>query len=209
MKKLPTLFPKDPTDLGRVIDGELLYPLEELVAYLKLDGTACAVINNLPYFRYDARLKSKGKDVPLQVVLNNLPKGAIACQEVDPLSGHWPHWIPPQPKNRLHTELVKVWSPELEDGTYEGIGPIIGANPHNEVRHIWVKHNDPRLLYSLEKALITIEKVGAYQYFKSFFFDFQWEGLVFYREEEPVAKLRRSDFGYGRYLSVSEYLCVV
>jgi hypothetical protein len=71
---------------------------------------------------------------------------------------------------------------------------------------MWVKHNDPRLLYSLEEVLITIDKVGTYQYFKSFFSDFKWEGLVFYKEGEPVAKLRRSDFGYGRYLNVSQYL---
>jgi hypothetical protein len=89
MKKLPTLLPKNPNDLGLVTDGELLFPLEELIAYLKIDGTACFIKDNKPYFRYDARLKSKGKDVPLQVVINNLPKGAIACQDADPITGHW------------------------------------------------------------------------------------------------------------------------
>lgn len=206
MKKLPTLLPKNPSNLALVTSGDLLFSIEQLTAYLKIDGTACAVINNQPYFRYDARLKSKGKNVPLQVVINNLPKGAIACQDPDPITGHWPHWIPAQKGNRLHQELVDVWTPELEDGTYEGIGPVIGANPHKEDKHLWVKHNDPRLIYSFSKSEVRLIKEDPYTYFKTLFYEFKFEGLVFYRDGEPVAKLRRSDFGYGKYLSVSEYL---
>jgi len=65
MKKMSTLFKKDPNDLSRVIEGkyneENLWVFDEGVrAYQKHDGTACAIINGELYKRYDAKLP-KGK----------------------------------------------------------------------------------------------------------------------------------------------------
>lgn len=84
MKKISTLFKKDPNDLSRVINE--VDPANEWVIRgegfptRKWDGTACAVINQELYKRYDVK---KGRPVP---------NGAIPCQEPDAITGHWPHW---------------------------------------------------------------------------------------------------------------------
>src|SRR5687767_7547575 len=85
MRKISTLFKKDPKDLGRVINE--INPENEWVfdpgvkATRKYDGTACAVIDGFLYKRYDVK---KGK---------NVPDGAIPCQDPDEITGHWPHWV--------------------------------------------------------------------------------------------------------------------
>src|SRR5688572_9123237 len=84
MKKISTLFKKNPENLGRVINEinpENEWALTEGVATRKFDGTAAAIINGELYKRYDVK---KGKQVP---------EGAIPCQEPDEITGHWPHWV--------------------------------------------------------------------------------------------------------------------
>ena len=85
MKKIGTLFKKDPNDLGRVINEinpENQWVFDgEAIATRKFDGTATAIINGELYKRYDVK---KGRQVP---------DGAIPCQEADAITGHHPHWL--------------------------------------------------------------------------------------------------------------------
>ena len=85
MKKISTLFAKDPSDLGRVIDvvnPENSWVIDgEGTATRKFDGTAVAVIGGEIYKRYDVK---HGRAVP---------EGAIPCQDPDAKSGHHPHWL--------------------------------------------------------------------------------------------------------------------
>lgn len=60
MKKIPNLFQKDPTDLGRVINQlneSCKWIHDGYIATQKFDGTATAIIENKLYKRYDAKLK--------------------------------------------------------------------------------------------------------------------------------------------------------
>ena len=67
MKKISTLYKKDPNDLGRVINEvapENSWVIEgEGVATQKFDGTATAVIDGKLYRRYDVKLfkRKRGK----------------------------------------------------------------------------------------------------------------------------------------------------
>jgi len=84
MKKLSTLFKKDPSNLGRVIneiDPENEWVFKYGIPTRKFDGTSCAIINGELYKRFDLK---KGR---------NLPPNAIPCQEADKITGHHPHWI--------------------------------------------------------------------------------------------------------------------
>src|SRR3990167_7297842 len=61
MKKISTLFKKDPNDLGRVInennpENQWVFDGEG-IATRKFDGTAGAIINGEPYKRYDCKLR--------------------------------------------------------------------------------------------------------------------------------------------------------
>ena len=85
MKKISTLFLKDPIDLGRVtnvVNPENQWVFDdEGIATRKYDGAACAIIDSELYKRYDVK---KGRQVP---------DGAIPCQEPDMITGHHPHWV--------------------------------------------------------------------------------------------------------------------
>lgn len=84
MKKISTLFKKDPNDLGRVINEinpENEWVFKDGIPTRKFDGTSVAIINGEIYKRYDVK---KGRQIP---------DGAIACQEADLITGHHPHWL--------------------------------------------------------------------------------------------------------------------
>jgi len=198
MKKIPTIYPKDPNDLGLVVEAE---PMKGIKYFqVKIDGTSCMIKDGKPYCRLDIKLfkKKNGKIVKTftkEELQKKIPEGAIACQEPDEKSGHWPHWTPVLENNPEHKYILEGFN-NIEnkiDGTYECIGPKINGNPHNMDRHVWVYHLDPVLRFNLD-----IYKYG-FVYIKGLFEDeelFQWEGLVAYNEKnEPIGKIRRSDFG--------------
>ena len=85
MKKISTLFKKNPSNLQLVIneinpENQWVFD-DDGIPTRKYDGSACAIINDELYKRYDAKLGRK------------VPEGAIPCQEADIISGHHPHWI--------------------------------------------------------------------------------------------------------------------
>ena len=62
MKKISTLYKKDPNDLGRVINEvnpENAWVFESGIPTRKYDGTSCAIINGKLYKRYDAKKDKK------------------------------------------------------------------------------------------------------------------------------------------------------
>ena len=127
MKKLSTLFKKDPEDMGRVlneIDPENIWVLTEGMPTRKWDGTACAIIGGLLYKRYDLKA---GRSLPTT--------NAIPCQEPDLITGHQPHWIlcdRPDPSNKWlwqGFDFLKAVNGDVEDGTYELCGEKINGNP--------------------------------------------------------------------------------
>ena len=218
MKKIPTLFPKDlpkcsdelcsdPSDLGKVIQGPSLFPINELTFRIKVDGTACYLLNNQPYVRYDAKLikRKRGKVVKVLIkeeVILTLPEGAIPCQEPDKLSGHWPHWIPLLDQSEYHGQRKGYeTSKPTQDVSYECVGPSINGNPHTEDYHLWVHHAANSLLVKLE-----LSDANCFNELKKLLKDFPWKGLVAYKEGVPVAKIRRCDFDYApiQFSKVSE-----
>lgn len=198
MQKIPTLFPKDSNDLSRVIEGSSLFPINQLTFRIKVDGTACYILNGQPYVRYDAKLikRKRGKVIKTltkEEVLLTLPDGAIPCQEPDEKSGHWPHWILllNQPEYHGQRKGYETSKP-TQDGSYECVGPSINGNPHKEDYHSWVYHSSDKLVVELE-----LSNSNCFYELKKFMKDFPYEGLVAYKDGIPVAKIRRCDYGYA------------
>lgn len=196
MKKIKTLLPKDPNDLGKVIPGQIQIQITHFS--IKIDGTSCLIKDGKPYCRLDLKLFKRKHDKIVKTftkeeLMSKLPEGAIACQEPDNKSGHWPHWIPVSPNNPEHKYIYEGFTSLSNkiDGTYECIGPKIQGNPHNESSHIWVQHASPDLIYVVKNW-----QDNPFETFKNLFKTFSWEGLVAYNGIEPVAKIRRTDFGY-------------
>lgn len=185
MKKISTLFRKDPADLSRVIN--IINPENKWVfdgegmATRKFDGTSVAIINGQLYKRYDVK---KGREIPA---------GAIACQEADALSGHHPHWVKclrGTPEDKYFFEAFDVLENKT-DGTYELCGPKVQGNPERLEKQELIKHGAEIL------ALPALE----FDALKAFLADpaNDIEGIVFHhRSDGRMCKLRKTDFGIKR-----------
>lgn len=193
MKKIPTLFLRKFDEKGNIIGirNEVTPGLEWVlmgdgVATVKYDGACCAIINGVFYRRYDAK---KGK---------NPPAGAIPCQpEPDPITGHWPHWLPVSFQDPGDKWFVKAYAFNLErgyhtigdilpDGTYEAIGKHFNGNPYNMLNDCLMPHGCQRI----PDFPIEFEDIREYLSRHNI------EGVVFWLAGKPRCKIKRSDFGF-------------
>ena len=182
MKKISTLFKKDPNDLGLVINE--INPDNEWVLWFgvatrKFDGTSCAIIGGELYKRFDLK---KGRI---------LPPNAIPCQEPDEITGHHPHWVKcdrNDNSNKWHFAAFDVLN-KKEDGTYELCGKNIQGNPENIDGHQLIKHG-------IEK--LELENFD-FEYIKFFLTINDIEGIVFHHiNDGRMCKIRKTDFGIRR-----------
>lgn len=185
MKKIPTVFEREYenhkvvgiTDNFTSEEAERAFRLG--LATLKWDGSCCAIINGELYKRYDAK---RGKKPP---------KGAIPCCEADPITGHHPHWVKCDPDNPPDKWFIEAYenTPKEENGlpdwTYEAIGKHFQGNPYDRDDDILVQHGN----VIVDGVMRTFE--GVKEYLESHYI----EGIVFWLNGEPVAKIKRSDFG--------------
>ena len=188
MKKIPTLFEREyedhkvvgikpvlsSPDLQWVLDGEGK-------ATLKIDGSCCAVINGLFYRRYDAK---RGKKPP---------ENAIPCSDPDPVTGHWPHWVPcpasdNDPASRWYVAALQDYilnNGIPEDGTYEAVGPHFQGNPYKLETDTLVMH-----------GLVVLDVERSFDGIRNYLEQAEIEGIVFWKDGEPQCKIKRSDFGF-------------
>lgn len=185
MKKISTLYKKDPNDLSRVINE--LNPENEwaldATPTRKFDGTSCSIIEGELYKRYDARLDKHGN------YRKPIPEGAIPCQEADLKSGHHPHWLKcdrNNPADKYHFEGFDKLE-NVEDGTYELCGKKVQSNPEKIDGHVLIKHGSEVLdisdfSYESLKEYLTVNDI---------------EGIVFHKGDK-MCKIRKTDFGIKR-----------
>ena len=191
MKKISTLFKKDPNDLSRVInevDPENAWALTEGFATRKFDGTACAVIDGELYKRYDVKRNKKTGEFP------PAPVGAIPCQEPDAITGHWPHWVKcdqSNPEDKWHFEAFDETTTWANNGTYELCGPKINGNRERLSVHLLIKHD--AAFFPFELFDRTFEGI------RFFLKNIDIEGLVFHHPDGRMCKIRKSDFGIKRH----------
>lgn len=180
MKKIPTLFTRV-FENKRIVDiaPEITPGCEEAfqngIATVKVDGSCCAIIDGVFYKRYDAK---KGKKAP---------DGAIPCCDPDPVTGHHPHWVKVDFNNPDDKWFVKAYNStsRIEDGTYEAIGKHFNGDPYNLTNDYMVKHGC---------QVVTVDR--DFDSIKSYLKTYNDEGLVFWLNDEPVCKIKRSDFGF-------------
>lgn len=181
MKKIPTLFQRV-FDNHRIVDvlPEVNPGLDWVLtgdgtATIKWDGSCCAIIDGVFYKRYDAKHGKK------------IPPNAIQCEETpDPVTSHLPCWVPCS-----RTDPGDKWfwaaydrSGNLEDGTYEAIGPHFRTNPHELAEDILKPHG---------QDIVEVER--SFEGIKKYLTDHYVEGIVFWKDGEPRCKIKRSDFG--------------
>lgn len=186
MKKIPTLFERIYENHKVVGITEKVTPGMEWVlngegiATEKIDGSCTAIINGVFYKRYDAK---KGKKPP---------EDAIPCCDPDPVTGHWPHWVPVDWSNPADKWFVAALNGSLEEGldistsgTYEAVGPHFQNNPYNLTKDMIEPHGE-----------IHIEVERTFEGIKKYLEEHNIEGIVFWKDGEPKCKIKRSDFGF-------------
>lgn len=150
-------------------------------AYVKRDGTACAVIGGVLHRRYDAK---RGKTPP---------PDAVPCDpEPDPITGHWPHWLPVEsgkPADRWYSEAWQRLPFGAVNGTYELCGPHFQANPEGLDRDMFIKHDSEPVSHAWARESISFGNL------RDLMRAWAHEGIVFHHPDGRMAKIRRADFG--------------
>jgi len=182
LKKIPTLFKRVFEDhklketLPVVIRGMEWVMRGEGYPTVKMDGACCAIIGGKFYKRFDAK---NGKTPPA---------GAIPCCKPDPVTGHWPHWIPVDennPGDRWFVAAKKNTKYPLIDGTYEAVGLHFQGNPYH-MEYDMLEPHGLRIIPNLERT---------YEGIRSYLEANEIEGIVFWKNDQPMCKIKRSDFG--------------
>jgi hypothetical protein len=191
MKKISTLFKKNPDDLGLVINEvnpENEWVLKgEGIATRKWDGIATEIMGGEIFRRYDVK---KGRTAPV---------GAIPCQEPDEITGHHPHWVKCDRNNPADKYFFIAFDKLVDkvDGTYELIsdnfqGRHSKKNPENISGHCLIKHGTE----TFELPDLSFEGI------KSFICDPEndIEGIVFHHKTDGrMCKIKKSNYGVLRH----------
>ena len=178
MKKTISLFQRN-YDGDRLVRDELVPGAEwvaagEGVATRKYDGTCCMVRDGKLFKRYDAKA---GKTPPV---------GFEPAQDADPVTGHWPGWLPvgdgTDDKRHRDAEMP------AEDGTYELCGPKVQGNPEGFDRHVLVKHGE-EVLHDCPRTFAAL---------REYLSDGAIEGAVWHHPDGRMVKIKGKDFGIKR-----------
>lgn len=179
MKKIPTIFKRDPNKMSLVLNE--INPIcqwvfaGEGVATRKYDGTCVAFINNICYKRHTIKA---GKPIPHFFIK----------ADFDPNTDKTFGWVPLTPNDKYHNEAIAKQT--FLDGTYELVGPKIQGNPENFYKHTLIAHSSTERYTSLEDR--TFEGI------KTWLVGRDIEGLVFHHPDGRMAKIKLRDFGLKR-----------
>lgn len=181
MKKIPTLFLRDPDNMRRVlpdVNPTCQWVLDgEGVPTRKWDGTCVLIRDGRMFARREVK---PGKKAPADFEL----------VEHDEQTGKSVGWVPvtSDPEYARHWEAFNLWH-EWPDGTYELVGPKVNGNPERIGRHILVGHGSIRLT----DVPCDFDGLRAWLLARPYF-----EGIVWWRElgnpDSDMAKLKRRDF---------------
>ncbi len=183
MEKIISLFQRN-YDGDRLVRDEVVPGAEwvqngEGIATRKWDGTCVLIRGGNLYKRYDAK---HGKQPPADFE---------PAQEPDPITGHWPGWIPVRPddpSSKWHTQAFYSGPPDLEDGTYEVCGPHFQTNPEHFHSDVLIRHGTeqypdcPRTFDALREWLAERDI----------------EGIVWHHPDGQMVKIKGKDFGIKR-----------
>jgi hypothetical protein len=181
VKKIPTVFRRDPQDMKWVLSEvhpDCQWVLDgEGTPTRKWDGTCVKLDDD---GRWWARREVKpGKTAPPD----------FDAVSTDPNTGKTVGWEPVEQSSfaKAHAEVmsnVLIDKDDLDAGTYELVGPKINGNPEGLTQHELRKHGE----HPVGDAPRDFEGLRA------FLADFPHEGIVWHHPDGRMAKLKRRDF---------------
>lgn len=180
MKKIPTIFQRDPERMQRVTDKqnpECGWVFDgEGVATRKYDGTCCLVKDGKLWKRREIK---KGQPRP----------EGFEIADYDEVTGKTVGWMPVSDgkEDRWHVEAFG--SGRHPDGTYELCGPKVQNNPEGFDAHILVQHS---------KAARYDNVPRTFDGLRNFLEKRDIEGIVFHHPDGRMAKIKKRDFEQHR-----------
>jgi hypothetical protein len=175
VKKIPTLFVRDPEDRGRVLPQ--VTPGCEWVlagegrATRKYDGT-CVMFDGTSWW---SRREVKPGKTP--------PPGWVQVDH-DDTTGKRVGWEPAEQSGFAKFLREAVEGGEYEAGTYELVGPKVNGNPEGFESHAVVRHGQKELIVGRLDFASLADWLPCTSY----------EGIVWHHPDGRMAKLKRRDF---------------
>lgn len=188
MQKIETLLERDEKyrAIDKVREGCEWVVRGEGVATVKVDGSACAVVDGVLYRRH--KHDAKKGDPPEGWIHWTLDTGQR--------SGHgWLRCVPGDPSCRYHWEAWEnscEGNPTVPDGlvTCEMVGPKSNGNPHRLDRHELWQHGEP-----IEDPPVLHEGAGNAGLLREWLEAHPVEGIVWHHHDGRMVKIKRRDFG--------------
>lgn len=186
MKKIPTIFERDPEWPSRLLHAanpECGWVFKgQGVPRRKYDGTSCYVGNGQLYRR---------REVGLRTIL---PRGTIIVDygEVKETVIVWWPVDPSDPQDRWHCEAFDrgpIDGEPFRQGTYELVGEKINGNPENISGHLLVRHDSAPIYHDVPRH---------YDGLREWLRGRDIEGLVFHHPDGRMAKVKKRDFNLPR-----------
>jgi hypothetical protein len=186
MRKIPTVFKRDPDDLKRVLPqvtpGCEWVLAGEGVPTRKYDGTCCMFDGLMWWARREVKA---GKQVP----------DDFRPEETDETTGKTVGWVPMVQSAfaKWHAEAVANYAMDYGEGpapgTYELVGPKVNGNPERSDDHRLIRHadadvireEDARDFATLRSMVLGLGESGI-------------EGVVWHHPDGRMAKLKGRDF---------------
>lgn len=186
MQKIISLYQRnyggDRLVRDEVVPGAEWVLAGEGVPTRKFDGTPCMIRDGKQFKRFDAK---NGKTPP---------DGFEPTQEPDPVTGHWPGWVPVTdgPEDKLFREGLATYidheGDAPADGTYELVGPKVNRNAEGFISHELVRHGDEVLAEPPRDFVGLRDYLGAADI----------EGIVWHHPDGRMVKIKTRDFGLKR-----------
>jgi len=182
VKKIPTLFRRDPDDRRRVLPDAVTpgcgwVLVGEGTATRKYDGTCVRLVDDRWWARREVKV---GKVSP----------PSFEPVEHDEITGTTVGWEPAEQTGyaRYLLEAIGARSVWIA-GTYELCGPKVNGNPEGFERHVLVRHGAD----VLDLELVSGHPRCAYEAVRAYLLARPWEGIVWHHPDGRRAKLKRRD----------------
>jgi len=179
MRKIPTLFLRDPDDMRRVlreVNPAAAWVLDgEARATRKFDGT-CVMLDS------DERWWARREVKPAKTSPPN-----YRPVQTDPATGKTVGWEPVEQSSfaKAHGQaLAASLGGAFTAGTYELCGPSVNRNPEGYGKHVLVPHG----LFLLGDIPLDYDGLRGY------LAELAYEGIVWHHPDGRMAKLKRRDF---------------
>lgn len=180
MRKIPTLYRRDPENMRRLlpeVHPDCQWVLDgEGVATAKIDGV-CTMLDDAG--EWWARREVKKDRTP--------PANFVAVEH-DPETGKTVGWEPMEQSSfeKFHREAS---GRVLKPGTYELVGPKINGNPHGYIGHDLVRHGE----------IILVSPPTGYDELRDYLLHWAkaerpYEGIVWHHPDGRMAKVKVRDF---------------